>query len=152
MDGIAIIIDNGMVNKTDNYFSSMFTIEIYHDFLPSPIRGSYVKSDNTHTIIQIHPLTHILDTCALIFSSCALFTVYPNSIMQRHPTLLQVITTRAREGGPKGHRAQQKCPDETYSVIYVPGLSTLSCLSHCRAASTVISILPNATFRPIHPA
>ena len=35
---------------------------IYHNFLPPPRRGSHVKSDNTHTVIQIHPLVHILDT------------------------------------------------------------------------------------------
>ena len=34
----------------------------------------------SNTVINIHPLAHILDTWALIFSSCALFTVYPNSI------------------------------------------------------------------------
>ena len=62
--------------------------------------GSHVKSDNTHTIINIHPLAHILDICAFIFSSCALLTV--------NPTPLQVITTRARESGPKEHRANQK--------------------------------------------
>ena len=27
---------------------------IYHDFLPPPRRGSHVKSDNTHTSINIH--------------------------------------------------------------------------------------------------
>ena len=32
----------------------------------------------THTIIKMHPLAHILDILALIFSSCALFTVSPN--------------------------------------------------------------------------
>ena len=37
-------------------------IIIYHDFLPTPIRGSHVKSDKTHTVIKIHPLAHILDT------------------------------------------------------------------------------------------
>ena len=36
---------------------------------------------HTHTVIKIHLLAHILDTCALIFSSCAIFTVYPNRIM-----------------------------------------------------------------------
>ena len=57
-------------------------IIIYHDFPPPPRRGSHVKSDkHTLTIINIHPLAHILDICALIFSSCALFTVYPNRIM-----------------------------------------------------------------------
>ena len=56
-------------------------IIIYHDFLAPPRRGSHVKSDNTHAIINIHPLAHILDTLALIFSSCALFTVYPTRII-----------------------------------------------------------------------
>ena len=45
-------------------------------FSPPPIRGSHVKSDNTPIIIHIHPLAHILDTCTLIFSICALFTIY----------------------------------------------------------------------------
>ena len=40
-----------------------------------------------------------------------------------------MITTRAREGGPKEHRAKQKWQRETRSVTYVPGLSTLSDLS-----------------------
>ena len=53
-----------------------------NDFLPPPRRGSYVKSDNTHTqSSNKNPLAQILDTCALIFSSCARFTVYPNRIM-----------------------------------------------------------------------
>ena len=29
-------------------------ITIYHDFLPPPRRGSHVKSDNTHEIINIY--------------------------------------------------------------------------------------------------
>ena len=57
-------------------------IIIYHDFLPTPRRGSHVKSDKTHTQSSRYtPLAHILDTWALIFSSCAIFTVYPNRIM-----------------------------------------------------------------------
>ena len=66
---------------------------IYKDFLPPPRMGSHVKSDNTHNhkhnplahiIIRILirlSITHILDTCALIFNSYAIFTVYPNRIM-----------------------------------------------------------------------
>ena len=54
---------------------------IYHDFVPIPRRGSHVKTDNKLTIIAIHPLAHILDICALIFSSFAFFTVHPNRIM-----------------------------------------------------------------------
>ena len=67
----------------------------------------------THThmqaYIKIHSLAHILDTCSLIFSSCVLFTVYPNRIMYRHPSPLQVLTTRAQKSGPKEHSAKQKC-------------------------------------------
>ena len=43
--------------------------------------GVVMSSQITHTVIKIHPLAHILDTWASIFSSCALFTVYPNRIM-----------------------------------------------------------------------
>ena len=53
----------------------------YHDFLPLPKWGSHVKTDSTHTIINIHPLAHLFDIHALIFGSCALFTDYPNRIM-----------------------------------------------------------------------
>ena len=85
-------------------------IIIYHDFLPTPRRVSHIKSDKTHTIIKIHPLAYLLDTWAWIFSSCALFTVYPNRIMYRYPSPLYMITTRAREGGPNEHRAKQRWP------------------------------------------
>ena len=54
---------------------------IYHDLLPSLRRGSHVKTDNTQTIININPLAHILGNWDLIFSCCALLTVYPNRIM-----------------------------------------------------------------------
>ena len=33
-----------------------------------------------NTIINMHPLAHILDICDLIFNSTAVFTVYPNRI------------------------------------------------------------------------
>ena len=83
-------------------------------------QGGVVMSSqitHTHTIINIHPLAHILDICASVFSSCAFFC----SLSQPYPTLLQVITTRAREGGPKEHRAKQKWPRETHSVTYAHG-------------------------------
>ena len=65
----------------------------------------------------------------LTFSNWALFTVYPTRIMYLHPSPSQVITSRAREGGPKEHRANLKLPRESHSVTYVPGPSTLSDLS-----------------------
>ena len=110
----------------------------------TPRRGSHVKSDNTHThtVIKIHPLAHILDTGGLIFSSCALFTVYPNGIMKRHPSLLQVITTRVWEGQAK----MAAC--NSFNYICTRALRSLRSFEHCRAASTVIPQLPKATFTP----
>ena len=34
------------------YIQTLITIIIYHNFLPPPRRGSHVKSDNTHIIIN----------------------------------------------------------------------------------------------------
>ena len=79
---------------------------------------------------NIHPLANILDTCTLLFSSCAIFTVYTTCIMSRHRTPLQVITTRARS---KRTQAKQNLPCETDSVTYAPGLSTLFCLNQAFA-------------------
>ena len=53
---------------------------IFHYFLTVSRRGSHVKSDYVHTIIQPTPLSPYTRHRALIFSSCALFT-YPNRIM-----------------------------------------------------------------------
>ena len=45
-------------------------------------QGWIVMSNQiTHTIINMHPLAHILDICGLNFSSCAFLTVYPNRII-----------------------------------------------------------------------
>ena len=71
---------NYLMNYNTNLHSNIIII-IYHDFLPTPRRGRYVKSGKTHTVIKIHPLAHIPDSLVLMFSSCALFTVYPNRIM-----------------------------------------------------------------------
>ena len=55
-------------------------------------------------------------------------------------------------GGGKRRQGQQKWPRETHSISYALGLSTLPYLSrivaHCRAASTVILLMPKATFTP----
>ena len=89
-----------------------------------------MSSQITHTQSSIrHPLAHILDNCSFIFSSCTIFTLYPNCILYRYPTPLLVIIIIAREGSPKEHRAKQKWPRETQSVTYAPGLSTHSNLS-----------------------
>ena len=90
-----------------------------------------MSSHITHTqSSNIHSIMHKLDTCALIFSSCALFTVYLECIMSWHPTPLQVKTIRAQEGSLKKQSFKQKWHHETQSVTYAPGLSTLSYLLH----------------------
>ena len=76
------------------------------------------------------------------------FTIYPNRIMQRHPTPLQVITTRARDGGPKEHSHKQEWPRETFCYICTRALHSFLSFAHCRAASNVIPLLPKATFTP----
>ena len=68
-----------------NYSANI--IIIYHGFLPPPRRGSRVKSENTLTIINIHSFAHLLDICALIFSSCALFTFIPTASCNGIPPL-----------------------------------------------------------------
>ena len=102
--------------------------------------SSQIKHTHSH---QDNPKAPILDTWALIFSRCALFVVYPNCIMWRHPSPLHVITTRAWEGGSKENSAKQKLPRETHSVTYV---CTRASFVHCHATSTVIPLLPKATF------
>ena len=87
------------------------TSKIYLISLTSCIKWRWFRKSGYRLLIIIYhdflsTLAHILDTWALIFSSCALFTVYPSP--------LHVITTRAQEGGPKEHRAKQKWPRETH--------------------------------------
>ena len=55
-----------------------------------------------------HLLAHIPGTCSVIFSSCARFTVYPNRIMLRHPTPLQVIFHQGTGWRFERTRAKQK--------------------------------------------
>ena len=100
-------------------------------------RGVVMSSQITHTqssTIQLLP--HYFDTCAWIFSSCALFTVYPNG------------TTRAREGGPKEHRASKYGRMKLNQSHINRALHSFLSFAHCCAVSTVIPLLPKATFTP----
>ena len=45
--------------ETDN---NIIIIIIYHDFLPTPNRGSHVKSGKTHTQSSRYTLAHIFDS------------------------------------------------------------------------------------------
>ena len=95
-------------------------------------QGGLVMSNQiTHTqSSNIHPLALTLDTCALIFIKLRPFYSLSQPPHVTASTPLQVITTSARKGGPKEHRAKHKWPRETYSVTCPPGPSTLSYLSH----------------------
>ena len=103
-----------------------------------------MSSQITHT--QSSTYTHNAYRWHLCLDSCVLLTVYPNGIMQRHPTPLQVITTRARKGGPEEYRAKQKWPRETHCYIRTRALHSFQSFAHWRAAFTVIPLLPKATF------
>ena len=81
---------------------------------------------HTHTATKIHPLAHILDTWALIFSSCALFSL---SQLHHVTSSLPSRCDNHQSTGGRSERAkntEQKWPRETLAVTNVPGLSTLS--------------------------
>ena len=90
-----------------------------------------------------HSIAHIPGTCALIFSCFAIFTVYPNRIMWRHPTHLNVIIYK-RAGGRSERTHGQAIMATLNAIIYICTRAFHS--FHCRAASTIISLLPKATF------
>ena len=70
------------------------------------MRGSHVKSDYSHTIIQHSHLAHILGTCALM--SVVVPFVYTNRTMKQHHAPLQGISHQCVEGGPEEHINQAK--------------------------------------------
>ena len=123
-------------------------IIIYHDFLPTPRRGSHVKSDKTHTVIKIHPLAHILDAWALIFSSCAFY-----SLSQPHHVTASVPSPcdNHQSTGGRSDRTQGQAKMagwNSFSYICTRALHSFRSFAHCRAASTAIPLLPKATLTP----
>ena len=85
---------------------------------------------------NIHPLAYILSTCALIFSSSSLFTVYPTAhVTASHHS--------SGDNPPERGKAVRKNtgPSKTQST-YVPGLSLLPIF---HAAFTFIPLLPKST-------
>ena len=75
---------------------------------------------HTHTIINIHLLAHILDSCALIFSSCSLFAAYPNRINQYKLYSERTITEKEIRQRNRGKRqvhhvtASRPSPGDNY--------------------------------------
>ena len=103
-------------------------------------RSSHVKSDNTHTIITT-PLSHILDTCPLIFS-------IPTASYVTASHLSPGDNHQSTGGQSERTQCQAKWPSETHSVTYAPGLPLFISFAYCRAASTVTHLLPKATSTP----
>ena len=110
-----------------------------------------MSSQITHTQSpNIHPLAHIHDTQALIFSSCTPFysLSLPHHITASLPS--PDINHQSTGGRSERTQCQAKWPREIHSVTYAPGLSIffLMFLVQCCAASTVIPLLSKATFTP----
>ena len=111
-----------------------------------------MSSLTTHTVIKIHPLAHILDTWALIFSS------YPfHSLSQLHHVMVSLSSPCDNHQRTGGHSERTPCQAKmatwnSLSYICTRALQSFRSFVHCRAASTVIPLLPKATFTPsIHP-
>ena len=100
----------------------------------------------THTVIKIHPLAHILDTWALIFSSCALFSLsQPHHVTASLPSWYH----QSMRGLYERTQGQAKMAAwNSFSYICTRALHAFRSLSQSLAAFTVIPLLPTATFTP----
>ena len=108
-------------------------------------RGVVMSSQITQTIINIYPLAHVLDICALIFSSCAFL-----SLSQQHHV------TASHPSPGDNHRStgavwKNTGPSKNGSVkliqyICTRALHSFRSFAHWRAASTTIPLLSKATF------
>ena len=82
----------------------------------------------THTSSNIHLFAHIFESCTLIFSICALYSLsQPHHVTASHPS--PGDNHQSTGGRPNEHRDKQKWPPETHSITYIPRLSTLYNLS-----------------------
>ena len=105
-------------------------------------QGGKVKIDNTHTIINIHPLAHILDI-AKIFTSLS---------QPHHVTAFHISPGDNHQStGGQSERMQGQAKmavRNSFSYMCTEALHSFRSFSHWRAASTVIPLLPKATFTP----
>ena len=135
MDQVFALCEQDLEKEKDVFWEFTTTTNNNIPWLsPPPRRGSQVNSDNTHThtVIKIHPLTHILDTWALIFCSCPLLFIPTASLpspCDNHPS----------KGGHARNSFSYKC---------TRALHSFRSFAHCLEASTVIPLLPKATFTP----
>ena len=133
-----------------SFASNIFIIILtYNHFLPPPRRSSHVESDNTHTIINIHPLAHLLDICSLIFSSLRPFysLSQPHHITAYHPS----PGDNNQSTGGRSERTLgpgKMAAWNSFSYISTRALHSFRSFAHCRVAFTVIPLLHKATFTP----
>ena len=97
-------------------------------------------------------LAHILDICALKISSCPLFSLsQPHHVTASHPS---PGDNHQNTGGPFERTLGQSktAPWNSLNYICTKALHSFWYFAHCRSASTVIPLLPKATFASsIHP-
>ena len=88
--------------------------------------GVIMSGQIMHTrLYNIHPLAHMLGTCAFIFSSRALFTVYLNCIIVCISPLSR-LNHQSEGGWSEGRRNLANWLHITQSSACAPGLSTPS--------------------------
>ena len=96
---------------------------------------------------NIHPVEHKLGTCSSIFSSFTVFTVYPNRLMYRDSTSLQVISCQS--AGGRSERTQESSKNgrvNSMRYICTRALHFFLSFAHCLSGSRVIPLQPKATF------
>ena len=80
------------------------------------VKSNQIKHTHSHQDTPLSPYTLQL---SVHFQQLRPFYSLSQPHHVTHPSPLHVITTRAREGGPKEHRAKQRWPRETYFIIFI---------------------------------
>ena len=141
--------------KQNAEFGSRFSIIIiiiiiYHDFLPTPRRGSHVKSGKTHTHShQDTPLSPYTSQLSLDVQQLRPFY----SLSQPHHVTASLSSPCENHQSMGGRSERTQCQAKmvalnSFSYICTRALHAFRSSAHCRAASTIIPLLPNATFTP----
>ena len=111
--------------------------------------GVVITSPITHTIVNIHPLAHIPDICALIFNGCAPFQFTQlHHVTPSHPS----PGDYPAEHGRAVRKNAGPCKNGRVKLnhLYISSLTLhfILSLAHCRASYTAIHPLQKAIFTP----
>ena len=112
-------------------------IIIIHDLLSPSRRGCHVKPDNALTIIQYTPLSPYTRQLRLGYQQLRPFTLHPNRVMVRHPTLFQVMSLHSAE--VRSERTQEPSKNGPVKRNHLP----------VHQSSPILSIF-NAISRSLH--